>query len=321
MRTLSLAALLACSLAAGTPAVAQENFPTRTVTLIAPSSPGSTPDVLTRLLGQGLAQQWGEAVVVENRAGAGGDLATDSATRADPDGYTILLGHIGMTINPHIRSQQLYSLDELMPVAMVATAPDLLVVHPSVPATDVATFLTWLKENPDTPAAHAGTGTTPHLSLAMLGLQAGVPYLPVPYKGGGATQAALLANEVDFMFSTSLGILPAVRSGQLRALAVTSPERLPSDPEIPTLAESGLPDFQSSAWFGLFVPAKTPQPVVDAIAHATRAVVESSNFANRLIQMGAAPQYLEPAAFADFVNQEYSRWGSLVEEAGLQVDQ
>ncbi len=320
MRHTPLATILAASLLGGAPALAADNFPDRTVTLIAPSSPGSTPDVLTRLLGQGLAEQWGEAVVVENRAGAGGDIAAESVTRADPNGYTILLGHIGMTINPHIRSQRLYELDQLTPVSMVATAPDVLVVHPSVPAENVEEFLTYLKDNPDTPAAHAGTGTTPHLSLTMLGLQADVPYLSVPYKGGGATQAALLANEVDFMFSTSLGILPAVRSGQLRALAVTSGERLTSDPDIPTLAESGLPDFEASAWFGLFVPADTPQAVVDAIAQATQAVVESPHFTDRMVTMGADPRFMGPADFATFVRDEFTKWGSLVEEADLKVD-
>jgi tripartite-type tricarboxylate transporter receptor subunit TctC len=296
------------------------DFPRHSITLIAPSSPGSTPDVLARLLAQRLSQAWSQSVVVVNRPGAGGDIGTDAAVRSEPDGHTILLGSIANTVNPHLLAKNRNELTDLAPVSMVAIAPDILVVHPSSKITNVKDLISFLKANPGSAAAHAGIGTLPHLSLTMFGLQTGAPFVSAPYQGGGATLQGLLSQQVQFMFSTSVGVLPSVRSGQLRALAVTGARRISAAPTVATMEEGGVAGLDHAAWFGLFVPAKTPKPVVDRIADTTRTVMSDPEFAQRLRDLGAEPSYLAPSAFAAHVSAEYAKWGRLVKTAKLRAE-
>jgi tripartite-type tricarboxylate transporter receptor subunit TctC len=294
-----------------------QTFPARTVTLVAPSTPGSAPDVVARLVAQRLSEAWGQSVVVMNRPGAGTDIGSESVARAEPDGYTILLGSIANTVNPHLIEKRRYELADLAPVAMVAVAPDLLVVHPSVPARTVQELIALLKADPTMPAGHAGIGTTPHLSLELFRRMGGVNFVSVPFQGGGAAQQGILSEQVRFMFSTSLGILPLVRGGRLRALAVSSAQRSSALASLPTLAESGLPEFDVAAWFGTFVPARTPQPVVDRIAQSVRAVVSAPDFTERIRELGADVRPSSQAEFGSFVAAEYARWERLVKEANL----
>ncbi|NYE24615.1 Bug family tripartite tricarboxylate transporter substrate binding protein [Pigmentiphaga litoralis] len=319
IRYLSLAVAATFAAFSTTGAQAQ-TYPTRTVTLVAPSTPGSTPDVLARLVAQRLTQVWGQSVVVINKAGAGGDIGADSVVRAEADGYTVLLGHIALTVNPHFQKKRQFELNQLTPVSLIANAPDLLVVHPSFKVNNVKELVAHLKQNPSTPAGHAGSGTTPQLSLAMFALDTKAPFVTVPYQGGGAAQLGILSNQIPFMFSTSVGVLPHVRSGKLHAIAVTSKQRLAAAPDVPTMAESGLPGFDLSAWFGLFVPAKTPQPIVDKIAQTAKTIVESPEFSEKLKEMGAESSYMPPQQFKDYVAAENTKWGRLVEAAGLRTD-
>lgn len=242
-----VAMLLLCLAADATWAQA---WPSRPVTLVAPSTPGSAPDVLARVVAQKLSEQLGQQVVVLNRPGAGTNIGTQAVAQAAPDGYTILLGSIANTLNPHIMSKVGYRLEDFAPVSSVAAAPDVLVVHPSVAAGNVGELISFLKSKPGTPAGHVGIGTTPHLSLETFRRMAGVELTMVPYKGGGEAQQGILGAQVPFMFSTTIGILPRVRSGQLRGLAVSSAKRIAAAPELPTVAESGLPGFDVVAWFG-----------------------------------------------------------------------
>ena len=313
MRGLLLLAAFFCGFA-------QAQWPSRAVTLIAPSTPGSAPDVLSRTLAQKLSEQLGQPVVVLNRPGAGTNVGTQALTQAVPDGYTILLGSIANTLNPHIMSKVGYRLEELAPISSVAAAPDVLVVHPSVAASSVQELIALLKAKPGTPAGHAGIGTTPHLSLEVFRRMAGVEVTPVPYKGGGEAQQGILGGQVPFMFSTTIGILPRVRSGQLRGLAVSSAKRIAAAPELPTVAESGLPGFDVVAWFGLFAPAGTPAAIVERLSAETRTALASADLRKRLVDLGAEPLGSTPAEFAAYVDAEFRRWGAFAKESGIRLD-
>ena len=296
-------------------------WPAKPLTLVAPSTPGSAPDVLARVVAQKLSEQLGQQVVVANRPGAGTNIGTVSVAQAAPDGYTVLLGSIANTLNPHIMPKVGYRvLEDFAPASSVAAAPDVLVVHPSFAPTSVAELIAALKAKPGTPAGHAGIGTTPHLSLETFRRAAGVDVTPVPFKGGGEAQQGILGGQVPFMFSTTIGILPRVKSGQLRALAVSSAKRIAAAPDLPTVAESGLPGFDVVAWFGLFVPAATPRAIVERLSAETRAALAAPEVRKRLIDVGAEPLGSTAQEFSAYVQAEYHRWGKLARDAGMKVE-
>jgi tripartite-type tricarboxylate transporter receptor subunit TctC len=297
-----------------------QDYPSRSITLVAPSTPGSAPDVLSRIVARRLSEQLGQQVVVMNRPGAGTNIGTASVAQAAPDGYTLLLGSIANTLNPHIMRSVGYRLEDFTPVSSVAAAADVLVVHPSVNAATVQELLALIRSKPGMPAGHAGIGTTPHLSLEVFRRMAGVEVLPVPFKGGGQAQQGILGGQVPFMFSTTIGILPLVRNGQVRALAISSAQRIAAAPDLPTVAESGLPSFDVVAWFGLFAPAGTPKPIVDRLSAETRAALAAPEVRKLLIDLGAEPLGSTPEAFAAYVKSEFERWGKVSKEAGIGVD-
>ncbi len=290
------------------------------MTLVAPSTPGSAPDVLARVMAQKLAEQLGQQVVVVNRPGAGTNIGTQAVAQAAPDGYTLLLGSIANTLNPHIMSNVGYRIEEFAAISSVAAAPDVLVVHPSVAATNVGELIALLKAKPGTPAGHAGIGTTPHLSLEMFRRATGVELTLIPFKGGGEAQQGILGGQVPFMFATTIGILPRVRSGQVRGLAVSSAKRIAAAPELPTVAESGVPGFDVVAWFGFFAPAGTPKALVDRLSAETRTALNAGDLRKRLIDLGAEPLGSTPEEFAAYVQAEFQRWGRLAREAGIRLD-
>jgi tripartite-type tricarboxylate transporter receptor subunit TctC len=231
-----------------------------------------------------------------------------------------LLGSIANTLNPHIMSKVGYRLEDFAYVSSVAAAPDVLVVHPSFPPTSVSELIGALKAKPGTPAGHAGIGTTPHLSLETFRRMANVELTLVPFKGGGEAQQGILGGQVPFMFATTIGILPRVRSGQLRALGVSSAKRIAAAPELPTVSEAGLPGFDVVAWFGLFVPAATPRAVVERLSSETRSALAGAEVRKRLIDLGAEPLGSTPDEFAAYVAAEFQRWGRLAKEAGIRVE-
>lgn len=314
MRAVFVLLALLCGTAAAQP------WPTKPVTLIAPSTPGSAPDVLARVMAQKLSEQIGQQVVVVNRPGAGTNIGTLTVAQAAADGYTLLLGSMANTINPHVMKNVGYRIEDLAAISSVAAAPDVLVVHPSVPASSVAELIALLKSKPGTAAGHAGIGTTPHLSLEMFRRAAGVDVTLVPFKGGGEAQQGILGGQVPFMFSTTIGILPRVRSGQLRGLAVSSAKRIASAPDLPTVAESGIPGFDVVAWFGFFAPAATAKPLVERLSAETRAALGAPDVRKRLVDLGAEPLGSTPQEFTAYVQAEFQRWGKLAREAGMRMD-
>ena len=255
-----------------------------------------------------------------NRAGAGTNVGSTSVAHAAPDGYTLLLGSIANTLNPHIMGTVGYRLEDFSPISSVAAASDVLVVNPSISAKSVKELIALLRSKPGTPAGHAGIGTTPHLSLELFRRMAGVEITMVSYKGGGEALQGLLRGEVPFMFSTSVAVLPHVRGGQLRALAVSSAKRINAAPELPTLAELGLPGFDVVAWFGLFAPAGTPKAIVERLSNETRTALSVPELRKRLTDVGAEPLGSTPEAFDSYVKEEYERWGKLTKEVGISVN-
>lgn len=302
-----------------TTSASAQTWPSRPLSIVAPSSAGSTPDVLTRLLAQRLSEALGQQMVVVNRVGAGGNVGSESVAKAAPDGYTLLLGSIANTINPHLMQNAGFTLDDLAPVSSFAAAPDILTVHPTVTAKNLAELLAWLRQNPGTSIAIPGFGTTPHLSTEMLKAMGNVQLNVVPYQGGGAVLQGLLANQVPLAFATSVSVIPRIKGGQLRAIGVTSRQPLSSLPEVPPMAASGLPGFEITAWFGVFAPAKTPRPVIDRLADETRRALADGEMRKRLADLGAEPLGSTPAEFASFVAAEHAKWGTLIRDANIKI--
>jgi tripartite-type tricarboxylate transporter receptor subunit TctC len=311
--------LTATCFAAFATAVGAQAYPSKAVTLVAPSSPGSAPDMIARYIAERLTAQLGQQVIVANRPGAGGNVGSNSVAKARPDGYTILLGTSANVINPHLMKSLPFNLSDLTPVSSVAGAPDILVVHPSVPAKTVAELVAMLKAQPATSAAFTGSGTSSHLSLEVFRKMAGVELNSIPYQGGGQAQQGILGGQVSFMFSTTVGILPRIRSGQLRGLAVTSTKRIAAAPELPTVAESGLPGFDTASWFGIFAPANTPKPIIDQLSREVVKALASPTLRQRLIDLGAEPMGSSPEDFAAFVNAEDDKWGKLIRKTGILI--
>ena len=297
-----------------------QDYPTRPISLVVASTPGSAPDVLGRIIAHRLSERLGQQVVVINRPGAGTNIGVASVANAAPDGYTLVLGSSPITINPHIMRSVGYRLEDLAPVSTIASAAEVLVVHPSTKANSVRELITLVKNQPGMPAGHPGIGTTPHLALEMFRRMADLDLLVVPFKGGGQAQQGILGGEVPFMFSTSIGILPMVRSGTVRGLAVSSATRIGSAPELPTVNESGLPGFDVTGWYGLFAPTGTPKPIIDRLSAETRAALALPEVRKLLIDLGADPLGSTPEAFASHVKEEFNRWGKLVKDAGITMN-
>jgi len=295
-------------------------WPARAVTLIAPSAPGSSVDVTARLLAQKLSEQMSQQFVVLNRAGAGTNIGSEVAAKSAADGYTLLLGSVANTINVHLIKNSGYTLDDLAPVSGVSVSPDMLLLPPSSPIRTVQELVAMLKANPGTPAGHSGVGTVPYMSLQKFRLMTGVEVTMVPYTGGAAVFQSIASGEIAFMFRSTTGTLPLVASGQLRTLGIASRNRIPAAPNIPLLTEVGLPGFESLLWFGIFVPAKTPKPIIDRLSAEIRKAMASPDLRQRFIDLGAEPMTGSPEEFGAFVKSEHQHWGKLIKDAGIRIE-
>ena len=300
------------------PALAQA-WPSRPITLIVPSSAGGTPDVVARLLATGLSDKLGQPVIVLDRPGASGNIGSEAVAKSAPDGYTILLGSIVNAVSPHLMKASV-PLADLAPISSVAAAPDVLTVHPSVAAKNMQELIAFLKANPGTPVGYPGAGSTPHLSIESFRLMTDVKLTLVPYQGGGPMLQGLMSGQVPVAFATTLGVVPRLKSGQLRGLAISSAKRIAALPDMPTVAESGLPGFEVTAWFGLFGPAKIPGAISQRLAEATRAALGTPGLRNRLIGLGAEPLGSTPEEFGAFAQSEFQKWGTLIKDAGIRIE-
>jgi tripartite-type tricarboxylate transporter receptor subunit TctC len=302
------------------PAVAgaAESFPTRPIRLVVPYPAGGGTDIVGRVLGQRLHQSLGQPVVIDNRGGAGGTLGTALAAKAAPDGYTLLLVPTSHVINPSIYAKLPYDTEkDFAPITMVASAAILMAVHQGVAADTIRGFVEAAKARPQALANYgsAGAGTVFHLSGELFKQLTGLALVHVPYRGGGPTVTALIAGEIPLAFETMLALQPHVRSGTLRALAIMSPRRSATMPEIPTTAEAGFPPLVADNSYALFAPAGTPAPILARLHDATVAALALPEVRDRLREQGAEVVGNSPAELAAYVATEISRWAALARQA------
>jgi tripartite-type tricarboxylate transporter receptor subunit TctC len=296
------------------------DYPNRAIHLIVPFAPGGGNDTVARLVGDGVTAELGQPVVVENRPGAGGVVGAEAVARAPADGYTLFLGGVGShAINPNLHAHLGYDpIKDFAPITLVASAPLVLVVHPSVPAQSVRELVALAKAEPGRlNYASNGNGSSSHLAAVMFDTMTGVEMVHVPYKGLSPALTDLLSGQVQLMFSSVVAILPHVKAGRLRALAVSSPARMALLPDLPTIAESGVPGYQSSSWYGILAPAGTPPDVVKRLNAALVKVIAQPAFRDALAREGAEPVGNSPEAFGAFIKAEKERLGDVIRQARL----
>ena len=297
-------------------------YPTKPVRIIVPFAAGGGTDSLARLLGQKLTESLGQTFIVDNRPGAGGTIGTDVAARAPADGYTLLMVNAGHVINPNLYKTLTYdSVKSFSPVALIGTASYVLVIHPSVPAKSVKELIALAKTRKDLTFASSGSAGTPHLAAELFNSMARIKMTHVPYKGGGPANTALVSGEVSCYFGSISGSLPHIRSGRTRALAVTGVKRSSTLPTVPTIAESGLPGYDITGWFGMLATAGTPQEIVAMLNSEMVKVLQTADMKKRLLeQEGADPAGGSPAEFAQFISAELRKYAEVVRISGARLD-
>jgi tripartite-type tricarboxylate transporter receptor subunit TctC len=320
-----LAALLGCTLLILTglmPSAGAQSWPTKPLTLIVPFAPGGTTDIVSRQIAQKLGEALGQTLVIDNRGGGGGTLGAGIAARATPDGYTLFMSTVAHTMATSLYKSLPYDFErDFAPVTVVAAVPNILIVNPSLPVHSVRELITYAKAHPGAlNYGSAGNGSTEHLSAELFNSLAGTKITHIPYKGGSPMMTDLVAGQVQVAIETSGSAVPQIRAGKVRALAVTTAERAPVLPDLPTLAEAGLPGYEVTTWYGLVVPAHTPEPVIKRIYSATASVLKQPDLQERLKDFGAQPGGMPPAAFGALIHAETVRWAKIVRESGATVD-
>jgi tripartite-type tricarboxylate transporter receptor subunit TctC len=320
---LRAAAALALALAGAAHAASPvDAYPQKPVRFLVPFVPGAGTDITTRALAAKLTQMWGQQVIADNRAGAGGAIAAELTARADPDGYTICLISAGHTVLSASNDRLPYSLDkDLQAIAQVTSLFYVLTVHPSLPAKSVAELIAYARANPGKlNQGSSGTGALQHLSGEMLAYKAGVKFTHIPYKGGAAALAATLAGEVDMSFTTLLSARPHMQSNRLRILGITAGKRSPAAPELPTIAEGGVPGFEANQWYGVVTSGKVPKDIVNKLSLALNTAVNAPDVAARLMQDGSTPTGTTPAQFQAHIKSETEKWRELIKVAGIKLN-
>jgi len=314
--------LVALAMANVYPALA-ETWPTRPIRFIVPFAPGGGGDVVGRIIGQRMSEQLGKPLVIDNRAGGGGTLGCELAAKAAPDGYTLLLGNVGpIAVGPALYPKLAYDpVRDFAPVTMIASFPNLLVANPGLPFKTVPELVAYAKSRPgQLNFASAGAGTSTHLAGELFKSVAGIDVVHVPYKGGAAAMTDIIAGQVAYYFGTMPSSMPLAKAGKLRALAVTSLTRSPAAPEVPTIAESGYPKFETAAWYGLMFPTGTPREIVARTNAATMVVLALPDIRERLVHEGSEPLGSTPAQFGAYIKAEIAKWSGVVKAANLKAD-
>ena len=317
------AALAFLAASSGIAVQAADSYPTRPIALIVPFPPGGANDLLARMVGERMSRSLGQSIVVENRAGAGGNIGSRQAARSAPDGYTILLTFSGtIAINPELYANIGYDAGkDLTAIGTIATAPAVLVVNPKVPANTFRELVDYAKANPGVlNYASSGTGTVVHVSAEMVLEAAGIKIRHIPYSGTGPAVSDMLGGHVQVMLPPIPSVIGVVKNGQLRALAVTGKDRSPLLPDVPTLSESGLPGFASEQLIGLMAPAGTPRPIIERLNNELRSAVTDPAIRNRILEVGAAPLASTPEEYTTQAAADQKLWGSIVKKLGLRVE-
>jgi tripartite-type tricarboxylate transporter receptor subunit TctC len=310
--------LLLCAIA--TPVLAAD-YPSRSIKMVVPFAPGGGTDVLGRIIGQKLAEQWGQPVVVENQPGASGGIGTRAVAKADPDGYTLLMASTGalMAASAALAPDGPFDVNKFfVPITNVAAPPYLLVANPQLEANNVAELIKLAKASPKALSfGSSGIGAASHLSGALFEKDAKVEMLHVPYKGTGPAVTDLLGGRIDMMFSPSTTVQSFIESGKLKAIAVTGAKRSKFTPNVPTVAESGLPGYASVGWFGLLVPANTPKDIVEKLNKAVVAIMAMPDVIEHMAKLGAEPEPQTPEEFGRYINADVAKWAALVKEQNI----
>lgn len=316
---LTIAALITADGASAQPA---SNYPTKAIRMVIPFAPGGASDFVARIIQPKFMEELGQQIVIENRAGAGGNIGVELVARAEPDGYTILLGNVGtMTINPHLyKNIKVNPLRDLIGISAIVDLPGGIAVHPSVPFNTVAELVAYAKAHPgQLNYGSAGVSSAQSLSFEFLKNKAGLDIQHIPYKGGaGAATIACLSGEVKIVVGTMASFVPHITSGKLKVVGVLSEKRLVTHPEIPTLMESGFPELTTASWQGIFVPAGTPRPIVDKLYTALIKVLDDKGVLDRFAQVGAVKIVNKsPEDCANFVKKQTDLWGQLIKRLGI----
>jgi tripartite-type tricarboxylate transporter receptor subunit TctC len=315
-----LAGFLLAAAALTSPLQAQE-WPARTVTIVVPFTAGGTTDMFARILGQTLQTKTGSAFVVENKAGAGGNLGTAQVAKAAPDGATLLVGTVSThAINPFVYKNIAHDTEkDFQPVSLIARLPNLLVVNPKIPVKTVTELVDYLKQNPGKlNYGSSGVGTSTHLASELFQMMTGTKMNHLPYRSSNDVMNALAGGHIDLAFDNMTLAWPQAQAGTVRALAVTSKERSPTAPDVPTMAES-LPGFEATSWHGLFAPAGTPRPIVDRLAAEVKATFDNPEQTKKLTEIGAVASPMSPEQFVEFIAAERKKWQDVVKAAGVSI--
>jgi len=308
---------------ASTSAAFAQAYPSRPIRFIVPFAAGAgVLDIMARLVGQHLGQNVGQQVMIDNRPGAGGNVGAEVAAKAAPDGYTMLMGAVAVVVSPYLYATLPFdALSDLVPVTQVNSAPLMLIVHPSLPVNSVAELIAYAKARPgQLNYGSGGVGSTPFLATELFKSMAGIDVVHVPYRGGAPALADLVAGQLSFMIENVPGTLPFVKDGKLRALAITSRQRLALVPELPTMEEAGVKGYEMIGWNGIFVPRATPPEIVTRLSTELVKVLRSPEVREQMAKLGAVPVGTTPAEFAAFVTAESQRWGKIIKDLGIKPE-
>jgi len=328
-RALALALALACTCLAPatawppTAAAQTPAFPSKPVKLVVPFPPGGPLDVIGRSIAQKLAEAWGQSVVVDNRPGAGGNIGADVVAKSPPDGYTVVMGALSThAVNPSLYPTMPYdAVRDFAPITLVATTPNVLVINPSLPVSSVRELIAYAKAHPGKLSFGSGSnGSAGHLAGELFKVDAGVDMVHIPYKGGAPAMQGLLAGDTQLMFDNLANSMPQVKAGKLKALAVTTGQRSKLVPELPTMAEAGVPGFDIATWFGLLAPAGTPPDVIARWNADVVKILNAPDMRERLAAQGAEAAPSSPAEFAAFIGRELPKYARIVKLSGAKVD-
>lgn len=313
--------LSASFLTLGPAGAATDSYPDRAVTLVVPFGAGGTTTTLARLMADELAKKMGQPFIVENRPGAGGNIAFDIVARAKPDGYTLLMGPVGLAINPAIYPNLAVNpLTDFAPISLYGGVANILAVSPSVPVNTLPELLAYAKKHPGTlTQGSSGNGSSSHLAGEMLRSQADIDFVHVPYKGGAQAMQDLLGGQISMLFDQVPAVLPHVQAGKVKALGVTTRARSSGAPDIPTIAEQGLPNFDVNVWFGFLAPKNTPRAIVDTINQHMVDVLKTPEFVAKMSSMGVDTMPSTPEQFQEYLQAETTRWGQVVAESGASL--
>lgn len=313
--------LCACAVALALPAIAQ-TYPAKAIRIVVPFAPGGGADIIARILGQKMTESWGQQVVVDNRAGASGNIGAEIVAKSAPDGYTLLMPSSSLAINPNVYKSVPYdAVRDFAPITEPGLLPNILVVHPSIPAKTVKELVALAKsKRGQLSYASAGAGTGTHLAGEMFKLMAGIDLVHVPYKGGGALISDLLGGQVALTFATLPSVMPYIKAGRVRALAMTTVKRWPGLREVPTMIELGYKDFEISTWIGLLAPAGTPKEVVAKLHSEVVRILGLPDVRQRFNDLGIEPVGDTPEHFAQYIRSELAKYAKVVQQSGAHVD-